>query len=371
MTIPTPSVPYFDLSRQSAKIETEVIASISQVIRESAFASGPYVKRFEEAFARYLGCAHVVGLNSGTSALHLGLQALDLPPGSEVITTPMTFIATCWGISYANLKPVFVDIDPRTALIDLNQVADRITSRTKVILPVHLYGNAVNLDALQKIADHHGVKVFEDAAQAHGTLFAGKHVGSRFVGSAFSFYPGKSLGAYGEGGAVATNDAKFAQRIRELREHGSKVRYYHDEIGYNYRMDGIQGAVLSCKLPHLQSWIDRRREIAACYDQGLKDLPLERPVAEAGAAHSYHLYVIRSPRREALGAHLQSRGIGNAKHYPLPVHLQAAYSSLGYKAGDFPHAERHANECLSLPMFPEMTDAEIAAVAEGVRSFHA
>ncbi len=366
----TKTVPYFDLSRQSAALEEQVLASIRQVIRDSAFASGPYVKRFEEAFADYLGCKHVIGVNSGTSALHLGLQAMDLPTASEVITTPMSFIATCWGITYAGLKPVFVDIDPVTALIDLNAVEDRVTQSTKAIVPVHLYGNAVDQGHLSKISEKHGVQIFEDAAQAHGTCFESSHIGTRFRGSAFSFYPGKSLGAFGEGGAIATNDGVYAERIRHLREHGSRVRYYHDEIGYNYRMDGFQGAVLSCKLPFLPKWIEVRRSIAKAYTIGLQGLPITLPQETLGSLHSFHLFVIRSTERAELEKFLTNRGIGCAKHYPLPLHLQPAYAFLGYKIGDFPHAERHANECLSLPMFPEMTQSEIDAVIEGIRSFY-
>ncbi len=363
-------VPYFDLKRQSSSLAPEIEEALRRVISEAAFSSGPFVAAFEQEFARHIGCRHVVCVNSGTSALHLALLAMQLPEGAEVITTPMSFVATCWGISYCGLKPVFVDIDPRTGLIDLERVAAAVTPRTRVLLPVHLYGNAVDPRRLREVADAHGLRVLEDAAQAHGTLHGGRHVGHSFASGAFSFYPGKSLGGYGEGGALVTDDDSTAAAARRLRDHGSSVRYHHEELGFNYRMDGIQAAVLSVKLRRLEEWILRRREIARQYDEAFRDLSLRLPVQADGARHSYHLYVIGTPARDALAEHLQQRGVGTARHYPVPLHLQKAYAFLGHKPGDFPHAERHAAECLSLPMFPEMTQQEISSVIGAVRSFH-
>jgi dTDP-4-amino-4,6-dideoxygalactose transaminase len=308
-------------------------------------------------------------MNSGTSALHVALLLLGIKPGDEVITTPFTFVATSWAISYVGAKPVFVDIDDATMTLDPKLVERTITSQTKAILPVHLYGHPFDVDAILDICRKHTLPLVEDACQAHGAKYKGKTVGTFGEISGFSFYPGKNLGACGEGGALVTNNPMFAARARSLREHGSTVRYYHDEIGFNYRMEGIQGAVLAVKLPHLQKWTDERRRVAHRYHELLKDTPLQLPREAAYAESAYHLYVVRHPRRDDLKKFLDENGIGCALHYPLPLHLQKCYAHLGHKIGDFPVAEKSARECLSLPVYPELTDSQIQHVATVIKSF--
>jgi len=278
-------------------------------------------------------------------------------------------VATSWAISYVGATPVYVDIDDATFNLDPKLIEKAITPKTKVIMPVHLYGQPFNVDAILEICRKHKLPLVEDSAQAHGAKFKGKVVGTFGEISCFSFYPGKNLGAAGEGGALVTNNAAFAKRARALREHGSTVRYYHDEVGYNYRMEGIQGAVLGVKLPHLQKWTDARRRVAHRYHELLKGTPLQLPLEASFAESAYHLYVVRHPRRDELKAHLDAHGVGCALHYPLPLHLQKCYANLGYKNGDFPFAEKAGRECLSLPIYPELTDAQIERVATTVRSF--
>ena len=278
-------------------------------------------------------------------------------------------MATSWAISYVGATPVYVDIDDATFNLDPKLIEKAITPKTKVIMPVHLYGQPFNVDAILEICRKHKLPLVEDSAQAHGAKFKGKVVGTFGEICCFSFYPGKNLGAAGEGGALVTNNAAFAKRARALREHGSTVRYYHDEVGYNYRMEGIQGAVLGVKLPHLQKWTDARRRVAHRYHELLKGTPLQLPLEASFAESAYHLYVVRHPRRDELKAHLDAHGVGCALHYPLPLHLQKCYANLGYKNGDFPFAEKAGRECLSLPIYPELTEAQIERVATTVRSF--
>ncbi|HXP63048.1 MAG TPA: DegT/DnrJ/EryC1/StrS family aminotransferase, partial [Dongiaceae bacterium] len=304
-------------------------------------------------------------------ALHVALLLLDLRPGDEVITTPCTFVATSWAISYVGAKPVYVDIDDATFNLNPNLVERAITPRTKAILPVHLYGHPANLDPLLKICQKHHLPLVEDAAQAHGAKYRGQMVGTFGAIAGFSFYPGKNLGAYGEGGALVTNNAAFAARARALREHGSTQRYYHDEVGYNYRMEGIQGAVLRIKLRHLATWTRERRRVAQRYHQLLEDTPLQLPREADYAQSAYHLYVVRHPRRDELKKHLEANQVGCALHYPLPLHLQKCYAFLGHKPGDFPVAEKAARECLSLPIYPELTEAQIQRVSEVIHDFFA
>lgn len=362
-------VPYFDLQAQIRALRPELDAAIARTLDQCSFCLGPDVAAFERDFATFSGAAHAVGFNSGTSALHVGLLLLDLKPGDEVITTPFTFVATSWAISYVGAKPVYVDIDDATCNLAPAKVERAITPRTKAIMPVHLYGQACDLAPLAAIAKKHGLHLVEDAAQAHGATYRGQPVGTFGALAGFSFYPGKNLGACGEAGALIMGDAALAERARSLREHGSKVRYYHDEIGYNYRMEGIQGAVLGVKLKHLAAWTAARRRIARRYTELLRGSPVKLQAELSGCDGAWHLYVVRHPRRDDLRAHLEKQGIGTGLHYPHPLHLQKCYAGLGHRAGDFPVTEAAARECLSLPIYPELTDAQVEHVAREVRAF--
>lgn len=362
-------VPYFDLGAHLRPLRPQLEAAIARCLDTGAFCLGPEVQQFEKEFAAFNEAKHCVAFNSGTSALHVAMRLLDLGPGDEVITTPFTFIATCWAVVYTGARPVFVDIDAATFNLDPRQVEPAITPRTRAILPVHLYGHPCDLDPLLAIGRRHRLPLIEDAAQAHGARYRGKPVGTFGEAAAFSFYPTKNLGACGEGGALVTGRDDLAGRARSLREHGSSARYHHDEIGYNYRMEGIQGAILRTALPHLPAWNTARRRIAHRYHELLRDTPLVLPV-EAGYAESvYHLYTVRHPSRDRLKAYLDACGIGSAIHYPLPLHLQKCFGNLGHQPGDFPVAERAARECLSLPLYPELTDEQIDRVASVIGAF--
>jgi dTDP-4-amino-4,6-dideoxygalactose transaminase len=363
------AVPYLDLAAQLRPIRPAIDAAIARALDHNTFCLGPDVAQFEKDFAQYCGAAHCLAMNSGTSALHIALRLLNVGPGDEVITTPFTFIATSWAISYCGAKPVYVDIDDATFNLDPRQVERAITPRTKAILPVHLYGQPCDLDALLAIGRKHQLPLVEDAAQAHGAKYRGRTVGTFGAMSCFSFYPAKNLGACGEGGALVTNDPALAARAKSLREHGSTQRYHHDELGYNYRMEGIQGAVLGVKLKHLPAWQEGRRRVAARYAELLADTPLRLPCEAAGNESAWHLYTVRHPRRDELKKHLDANGVGSAVHYPVPLHLQKVYAPLGYKPGDFPVTERAAGEVLSLPMFAELTDAQLQRVAAVVKAF--
>jgi dTDP-4-amino-4,6-dideoxygalactose transaminase len=362
-------VPYLDLLAQMRPLRAEIDAAIARTLENCSFCLGPDVAQFEKDFAHFCSARHAVGFNSGTSALHVAMLLLGVGPGDEVITTPFTFVATSWAISYVGARPVYVDIDDATFNLDPAQVERAITPRTKAILPVHLYGHPCDLDPLLEICQRRNLKLVEDAAQAHGARYRGRVVGTFGPISVFSFYPGKNLGAYGEGGALVTNDPAFATRARSLREHGSTVRYYHDEIGYNYRMEGIQGAVLGVKMKHLAKWTSDRRRIAHRYHELLAGTPLQLPREADQTESAYHLYVVRHPRRDELKKHLEANRIGCGLHYPLPLHLQKCYASLGYKAGDFPKAEKAARECLSLPIYPELTELQVERVAAAIKQF--
>ena len=362
-------IPYFDLPAQIRSLRPELDAVIARTLDNCSFCLGPDTAQFEKDFAKYCGAQHCSGFNSGTSALHVALMLLNVGQGDEVITTPCTFVATSWAISYVGAKPVYVDVDDATFNLDPNQIEKAITPRTKAIMPVHLYGHPFDVDPILEICRQHNLPLVEDSAQAHGAKYKGKTIGTFGDISCFSFYPGKNLGACGEGGALVTNNAAFDKRARSLREHGSSVRYYHDEVGFNYRMEGIQGAVLGVKLKHLNKWTARRREIAHTYHKLLANTPLQLPREASFAESVYHLYVVRHPRRDELKKHLEANGVGCALHYPLPLHLQKCYAHLGYKEGAFPVAEKAARECLSLPIFPELTDAQVQRVAEVVQSF--
>jgi dTDP-4-amino-4,6-dideoxygalactose transaminase len=365
----TGAVPYLDLPAQMRGLRAEIDAAIARTLDNCSFCLGPDVVQFEKDFAKFCDAGHCIAFNSGTSALHIGLLLLNIGRDDEVISTPATFVATSWAISYVGAKPVYVDIDDATFNLDPAKVEAAITPRTKAIMPVHLYGHPANLDPLLEICRKHNLALIEDAAQAHGATYKGKVVGTFGSVSGFSFYPGKNLGAYGEGGALVTNNAAFATRARALREHGSTQRYYHDEIGYNYRMEGIQGAVLGVKLKRLADWTRERRRVASRYGELLSGTPLQLPKEADYAKSAWHLYVVRHPRRDDLKKHLEANQIGCALHYPLPLHLQKAYAHLGYKQGDFPVAEKAARECLSLPIFPELKDAQIQRVASVIKDF--
>jgi dTDP-4-amino-4,6-dideoxygalactose transaminase len=363
------AVPYLDLPAQMRGLRKEIDAAIARTLDNCSFCLGPDVAQFEKDFARFCGAEHSVAFNSGTSALHVALLLLNVGAGDEVITTPCTFVATSWAISYVGARPVYVDIEDATFNLDPKRVERAITPRTKAVLPVHLYGHPADLDPLLEVCRKHNLPLVEDAAQAHAAKYKGKVVGTFGVVSCFSFYPGKNLGAYGEGGALVTNDAKMAARARSLREHGSSQRYYHDEIGFNYRMEGIQGAVLGVKLKHLDTWTRERSRVAHRYHELLAGTPLHLPREAEYAQSAWHLYVVRHPRRDELKKHLEANHVGCALHYPLSLHLQKAYAHLGHKPGDFPIAEKAAQECLSLPIYPELTDAQVQRVADVIKEF--
>ena len=360
-------VPYFDLKAQYAGLREEVLAALDRVGHRAAFVLGEEVEAFEQEFAAYCGVRHCVAVNSGTSALHLALLAAGVKPGDEVITTPNTFIATAEAISYAGAKPVFVDIDPRTANIAAPEIAGAVTSHTRVILPVHLYGLSADMDAIMEIASRHDLAVIEDACQAHGARYHGKRVGSIGKAAAFSFYPTKNLGGYGEGGALTTSDDEVAALARTLRSHGEARRYAHDHIGYNYRMDGFQGAILRLKLARLEEWNARRSELAGVYRQALAGARLELQQGELGGERVDHLFVVYVDDRDAVRAKLEERGVQTAIHYPLPIHLQKAYHSLGYAPGSLPQAERACERVIGMPLYPELTNAQVVYAAQALR----
>ena len=356
-------IPLLDLSAQYRVIREEAIAAFDRIAESAGFAQGPAAKAFEDEFAAWCGAGQCVGLNSGTSALHLALRCLDVGPGDEVITVPMTFIATAWAIYYVGATPVFVDIDPVRRTLDPALLERAITPRTKAIIPVHLYGQPADMDPILEIAKRHGIPVIEDAAQAHGATYKGRRAGTLGVMGCFSFYPGKNLGAFGEGGALVTNDEKFAKRARQLRSHAQSERYYHDELGYNYRMDNIQGAMLSLKLKHLNGWNAARAGHALRYGELLSDLPITLPARLPDSESVWHCYVIESGRRDELRQKLTDANIESGLHYPLPLHLQKACAALGCKEGDFPVSERLGRQCLTLPMFAELREDQLQRVS--------
>jgi dTDP-4-amino-4,6-dideoxygalactose transaminase len=363
-------VPFLDLSAHNRSVWPEVHAALWPVLEEAQFILGPAVERFEAHFAAFLGARHCIGLNNGTSALHMALLACGIGPGNEVITTPATWISTSWAISYVGARPIFVDVDPVTYTLDPEQVERAITRRTRALLPVHLYGQSADLDRLTAIAEAHGLALIEDAAQAHGAYWAGRRVGTLGRAGCFSFYPGKNLGAFGEGGCVVTNDEEVARRIRRLRDHAQESRHHHVEIGYNTRMEGIQAAVLDAKLPHLDAWNAARDRNARRYLElldGVRGLTL--PTVPRPEGHVWHLFVVlvHGKDRDQLRQELAERGIATGVHYPTPVPFQPAYAHLGYRRGDFPVAEELMERCLSLPLYPELTDEQTSYVAEVMR----
>jgi dTDP-4-amino-4,6-dideoxygalactose transaminase len=359
-------VPYFDLTAQYAELRSEICAALDRVCQNASFILGEEVTRFEQAFASYCEVKHCVALNSGTSALHLAMLSVGIGPSDEVITTANTFIATAEAICYTGAKPVFVDIDPATANLDAALIERAITSRTKAIVPVHLYGRPADLDLMLEIAKHHKLVLIEDACQAHGARYRGKRVGGFGYAAAFSFYPGKNLGAYGEGGALTTNDDAVAQFAREMRTHGESKRYFHDRIGYNYRMDGFQGAVLNVKLKHLDRWTAQRQEFARLYRERLAGSNLRIPEDASTCENVYHLFTPWVQNRDAVREELARKGVQTAVHYPVPVHLQRAYAYLGYKSGSLPYTEKACTEVISMPLFPEMSSEQVLYAAEAL-----
>lgn len=361
-------IPFIDLKAQYLSIKEEIDTAVLNILDSTQFILGKEVATFEAEFAQYCHADYGIALNTGTSALHLALLAAGIEPGDEVITTPFTFVATVAAIVYTGATPVFVDIDPVSYTIDVTKIEQAITSKTKAILPVHLYGQPADMDPILEIARRHGLIVIEDAAQAHRAEYKGRSIGSIGDIGCFSFYPGKNLGAYGEGGAVVTSNPEYAKTIRMLRDWGQESKYHHVLKGYNYRMDGIQGAILRVKLRHLDKWTEARRAHAAVYDQLLVNSGVTTPTVMPYSYHVYHVYAVRTNQREKLQQLLNEQGIQTGIHYPIPVHLQAAYSDLGYKPGDFPHSELAAREVLSLPMYAELTTAQVHTVAETLQS---
>ena len=363
-------VPMNDLQLQYRQLQPEMDAALAEVMENCSFILGPQVAAFEEAFADYNDVRNCVGVSNGTDALKLALWALDIGSGDEVITTPHTFGATTEAICEVGATPVFVDIEPAYYTIDVTQIEARITERTCAVVPVHIYGHPADMDPLLALAAARGLAVVEDAAQAHGARYRERLAGSMGRAGCFSFYPGKNLGAYGDAGGLITDDDELATRLRQLRNHGQDPgrKFWYRELGCNHRMDGLQGAVLHTKLPHLDAWNRRRREVAARYQEGLKDVEaLTLPTEAAWAHHVYHLYVVRAPDRDDLAATLKDAGIETAVQYPHPLHLTDAYACLGYTEGALPVCEQACREIISLPMFPDLTDEQVERVIEEVR----
>jgi len=372
MTVVTQEIPLVDLKAQYATIRDDVREAIDGVLDSMQLTIGPNVRAFDNEWAEYCGTAHAIGVGSGTDALQLAIRACGVSSGDEVITVSHTFFATVEAIVYANARPILVDVDERSMLMDISSVASHITPRTKAIIPVHLYGRTVDLKPLRQLAQDHGITIIEDAAQAHGALLDdGRKAGAGGRVNCFSFYCSKNLGAYGEAGSITTNDDKLADDLRALREHGQSTRYYHPIVGYNARLDEIQAAILRIKLRHLPEWTARRQAIAAKYNQLFAGTDIITPEIPGGGRHVFYCYAIRVPggRRDALRAHLSERGIGTQIHYPVPIHMQEAAQFLGYRKGDLPVTEKVSGEVLSLPMYPELTDPQIDRVAAGVTEF--
>jgi dTDP-4-amino-4,6-dideoxygalactose transaminase len=364
-------VPFLDLKAQINPIRAEIQQAINEVIDQTAFAGGPFVEKFEKEFAAFCGSKHCVAVGNGTDAIWLALLSLGIAETDEVITAPSTFVATAEAISFAGAEPVFVDIEPDTCNMDPGKIEKAITSRTKAIIPVHLFGQPADMDPILEIARRHNLVVIEDSCQAHGALYKGKKAGTMGVAGCFSFYPGKNLGAFGEAGAVVTDDGELARKIRIYRDHGQPQKYHHDVIGWNARMDGIQGAVLSVKLKCLDRWTEARRDNAKQYDKLLLGVDSIRlPVERDYAKHVYHIYALRDPKRDALITFLNEKGVATGIHYPVPVHMTKAYAYLERKTGSYPVAELAASEFISLPMYPELTSEQITYVCDCIKEFH-
>ena len=358
-----------DLKGQHQQVKSEIFEAFEKVYEKTAFSGGPFVEEFENNFSKFIGSEYAVGVSNGTVSLHLAMLALGIGPGDEVIIPANTFIATAWGVSHAGATPVFVDCEPDTWEIDASKIEAAITANTKVVIGVHLYGQPFDVDSVMAICKKHKLFLVEDAAQAQGARYKGKTVGVFGEMACFSFYPGKNLGACGEAGGITTNNEKYVKHIHSLRNHGSSERYYHDEIGYNYRMGGLEGASLSVKLKYLEDWNNRRREIAQSYYNGIKNSKIKMQTVPDFADGVHHLFVVTVEDREAFVNHLSANNINAAYHYPVPCHLQKAYSFLGYKVGDFPNSEYLAAHCVSLPMYAELTEEEVNRVVDAVNSY--
>ena len=363
-------VPFFDLARQTAELLPEIREAIADVVQSGKFILGPNVKALEKEMADYCGGEHAIAVASGTDALHLALRAMGVGPGDEVITSPFTFIATAEAISYTGAKPVFADIDPTTFNIDPTHLEKCITSRTKAILPVHLYGLSADVDAIRQAIGDRDIKILEDAAQAIGAEYKGAPVGSLGDAAIFSFYPTKNLGAFGDGGMIVTKDAEIANRVRVLAAHGGKNYGYYDELGFNSRLDEMQAAIIRTKMKHLDGWNKKRRGNAQKYQSELSHVPVTLPSEPGGYKHVYHQFTIRVPNREALRTFLQDKGIGSGIYYPLAVHRQVLYKNLPLTNGNLRESELAQDQVLSLPIFPELTEPETGAVIGAVQSFY-
>ncbi|MCH7972159.1 MAG: DegT/DnrJ/EryC1/StrS family aminotransferase [Chloroflexi bacterium] len=363
-------MPFVDLKSQSIALKQDVLRRIGRIIDDSSFVSGAEVEEFEQKFAEYCGVNHAVGVANGTDAIMLALRALNIGQGDEVITAANTFVATLEAIVHAGARPVLVDINADTYNIDVDKIESHITPRTKAIIPVHLYGQSADMGPILELARERGMYVIEDAAQAHGAAYRGQTVGSMGTAGCFSFYPAKNLGAFGDGGAVVTSDDEVASSLRALRDHGSSKKYQHEVIGYNSRLDSMQAAVLNVKLDLIDTWNQQRRKSAHTYDEFLAEVPqIVTPVIGEGSTHVYHLYVIRvvEMSRDSLVSELRDRGVQTGIHYPYPVHLTGAFWTLGYPEGSFPIAENHANQIVSLPMYPEITESQIRYVVDQIK----
>ena len=362
-------IPCLDLKGQHQQVKDEIFAAFERVYEDTAFSGGKYVEEFEKSFAEFCNTKFAVGLNNGTSALHLAMLALGIGEGDEVIIPANTFIATAWGVSYTGATPVFVDCHPETWEIDITKIEAKITSKTKAIIGVHLYGQPFDIDGVKSICKKHNLFLVEDAAQSQGAKYHGVTVGGFGEMACFSFYPGKNLGASGEAGGITTNNEQYYKHLQSLRNHGSMVRYYHDEIGYNMRMGGLEGASLSVKLRHLDSWNQKRRAIAAKYQSEIKNPKVVMQVQPPGYESVFHLFVVTTANKDEFLAYLTEHNILPGQHYPVPCHLQKAYSHLNYKKGDCPNAEYLAAHCLSLPMYAELTDEEVNYVIETINKY--
>ncbi len=358
-----------DLSGQHKQIKAEIFEAFEKVYEKTAFSGGPFVEEFEKKFSNYVGSKYAIGVGNGTIALHLAMLALGIGAGDEVIIPANTFIATSWGVSHAGATPVFVDCESDTWEIDASKIEAAITPKTKAVIGVHLYGQPFDIDAVKTICDKHNLFLVEDAAQAQGARYKGNTVGVFGEMACFSFYPGKNLGACGEAGGISTNNEVYQQHLHSLRNHGSKERYFHDEIGYNYRMGGLEGASLSVKLNYLESWNNKRREIAKQYHQEIVNPKVKLQTIPTYADGVHHLFVVTVENKEAFVKHLADNDINAAYHYPVPCHLQKAYASLGYKVGDFPNSEYLAGHCVSLPMYAELTEEQVSRVINAVNSY--
>ena len=363
------NIPFGDLGRQYKSIKNEIDEAVHRVLDSGWYVLGKELENFEQRFAEYNSSRFAVGVGSGTEALHLALVACGVQQGDEVITVPNTAVPTLSAISFAGAEPVFVDVDPQTYCLNVDLLETRITDKTKAIVPVHLYGQACNMSAIMEIAKKHNIKVVEDCAQAHGSQWQGQNVGTFGDFGAFSFYPSKNLGALGDAGLVVTQDEENAKQLRFLRNYGQTERYYHKVKGFNSRLDEMQAAILSVKLDFLDAWTKRRREIAELFDKNIKNDSIQKPFVADNAFHVYHLYVVRTDKRNDLREYLQQNGIGAQIHYPVPCHLQEAYKYLNYGQGSFPGAEKYANQVLSLPNYPELTNEEIMYICEVINGF--